>query len=353
MASIKKYATKQGTQWRVQYRSPDGKSRTKRGFDTKARAQAWADKNAVSIHDQDWIDPNAGKTTLTQLWNQWAPHQTHLAESSMKALTASWTTHIKPTFGDTPIRSLNAATLQQWVTDLAGRRSATTTHRAFGIIRSLTALALRDMLIRHDPTTGVQLPAKKPPKQTTITAQQVIELSKASKRYKSLILFLGFTGARWGEATALTVGDIDVKRGRATISKSVTGETKTRTTRTIAVPEIVLDAMKPDLKNKLPGALVWTQRDGNPVTTPSRRSWWHSAVDACMDTDPTFPEISPHDLRHAAASILISGGASVLIVQRQLGHASAKMTLDRYSHLFDADLDVVSDVVKMSSQAAK
>ena len=50
-----------------------------------------------------------------------------------------------------------------------------------------------------------------------------------------------------------------------------------------------------------------------------------------------------HDLRHAAASMMISAGANALVVQRQLGHSSAKMTLDKYSHLFDSDLDDIID----------
>lgn len=273
------------------------------------------------------------------------PHQTHLAELSRKALNASWRTHVKPVWGARRVRDLSPAGLQEWVTRLAEEKSPTVVHRAFGIIRSLVQVALRDGRIKRDPTVGVRLPAKKRAIQTTLTAAQVRALANASTRYKSLILFLGFTGARWGEATALTVGDVDVARGRATISKSVSGDTKTRQTRTIAVPQPVLDAMKPDLRGKLPSALVWTQRDGGPVSTPSRRSRWHSAVDACREADPEFPDVTPHDLRHAAASILISAGASVLVVQRQLGHASAKMTLDRYSHLFDSDLDAVSAAV--------
>lgn len=218
-------------------------------------------------------------------------------------------------------------------------------------------MAMLSGMTKHDPTAGVRLPSRKSGKITTLTAPQVITLAETSKRYKSLILFLGFTGARWGESTALTVGDVDVKRGRALISKSVTGTTKTKQTRSIAVPEHVLEAMKPDMANKLPKALIWTRDGANPVPTPSRRSWWHAAVGKCMATDPNFHEITPHDLRHAAASILISSGASVLVVQRQLGHASAKMTLDKYAHMFDADLDEVNDVmanvVEMSWDSAK
>lgn len=82
MSSIKSYKTSRGKAWRVQYRSPDGKSRTKRGFRTKNEAQAWADKNAASIHDQDWIDPNAGKVTINEMSRPWQANLTHLKPST-------------------------------------------------------------------------------------------------------------------------------------------------------------------------------------------------------------------------------------------------------------------------------
>jgi hypothetical protein len=41
-----------------------------------------------------------------------------------------------------------------------------------------------------------------------------------------------------------------------------------------------------------------------------------------------------YDLRHPAASLLIPEGASVKAVQKQLGHATASITLDTYGHLF-------------------
>ena len=53
---------------------------------------------------------------------------------------------------------------------------------------------------------------------------------------------------------------------------------------------------------------------------------------------PEFPTITPHDLRHTAASLAVSAGANVKAVQRMLGHAKASMTLDVYADLFDEDL---------------
>jgi integrase len=52
--------------------------------------------------------------------------------------------------------------------------------------------------------------------------------------------------------------------------------------------------------------------------------------------------LTPHEMRHTAASLAISAGANVKAVQRTLGHASAAVTLDVYSDLFDSDLDTVS-----------
>lgn len=53
--------------------------------------------------------------------------------------------------------------------------------------------------------------------------------------------------------------------------------------------------------------------------------------------------LTPHELRHTAASLAVSAGANVKAVQRLLGHASAAMTLDVYSGLFDDDLDAVAE----------
>lgn len=58
--------------------------------------------------------------------------------------------------------------------------------------------------------------------------------------------------------------------------------------------------------------------------------------------DPSIPRLTPHDLRHTAASLAISSGDNVEAVQQMLGHASAAMTLDTYADLFDDALDAVA-----------
>jgi integrase len=69
---------------------------------------------------------------------------------------------------------------------------------------------------------------------------------------------------------------------------------------------------------------------------------FNAAVRKFQKSDETFPRITPHDLRHTAASLAVSAGANMKAVQRMLGHAKASMTLDVYADLFDDDLDGVA-----------
>jgi integrase len=84
-------------------------------------------------------------------------------------------------------------------------------------------------------------------------------------------------------------------------------------------------------------------RGGVLLATNYRTRIFGPAVQNCQKADETFPRITPHSLRHTAASLAVSAGANVKAVQRMLGHAKASMTLDVYADLFDDDLDVVAD----------
>ena len=59
-----------------------------------------------------------------------------------------------------------------------------------------------------------------------------------------------------------------------------------------------------------------------------------------------------HDLRPTAASLAVQSGANVKAVQKMLGHASAAMTLDVYSGLFDDDLTALAERMDAASRAA-
>jgi hypothetical protein len=54
-------------------------------------------------------------------------------------------------------------------------------------------------------------------------------------------------------------------------------------------------------------------------------------------------DVTPHGLRHTAASLAIAAGATVVLLQRMLRHSSPTVTLIVYAHLFADDLDTVAD----------
>jgi len=63
------------------------------------------------------------------------------------------------------------------------------------------------------------------------------------------------------------------------------------------------------------------------------------------------PRLTPHGLRHTAASLAIAAGGNVKVVQQMLGHATANMTLDLYGHLFPDQLDDVADRLDVIDRA--
>ena len=83
-------------------------------------------------------------------------------------------------------------------------------------------------------------------------------------------------------------------------------------------------------------------RDDFLLTTSSGtvlrlRNWRRVVFDPAVRA-AGLTDVTPHDLRHTAASLAVASGATVEAVQRMLGDASAAMTLDVHSGLFDDDL---------------
>jgi integrase len=196
----------------------------------------------------------------------------------------------------------------------------------------------------------VKLPKRQHADRGYLSHAQVSALAKTVERQGEVVRFLAYTGVRWGEMAALRVCDFDMPRRRVNISRSVTesgglvwSTPKTWERRSVPFPAVLADELAPLMVRKGRDDLVFTDMRGGVL----RNSNWRArvfdpAVAACQQADDTFPTISPHDLRHTAASLAVSAGANVKAVQRMLGHAKASMTLDVYADLFDDDVDAVA-----------
>ena len=351
MASIKRYKTAKGTAWRVQYRSPDGRSRTKQGFRTKDQATAWADKNAVSVRENDWLDPNRGKALIGEIGEQWIQTLTHLKPSTQEITRQVWEGHVKPRWGNVPISAVTHSDVQAWVSGMG--LSPSWVRHCHGCLSQVLKVAVADGRIRKNPCEGVRLPRRETTVNVYLTPAQLQALADACYKHSELVWLLGTAGLRWGEAVALRPRDLDPLRGRIHITrnaakvgnKTVIGTPKSHEKRTVAVSKTVMEKIVGVAKQRGRDDLLWPSRTGTPLMAPGHDSWLDKAVKRCQADDPTFPRVTAHGLRHVAAGLLVNAGASVKVVQRQLGHKHASMTLDRYAELWDDGLDEISATV--------
>lgn len=349
--SIEKYETKAGIRWCVQYYKPDGTKSRKRNFRTKRAATQWELETITAIKKGVWIDPKKGEITFGQLGDEWIKRQTHLKPSSLRDLTTSWESRVKPYWGNRPIGSIRHTEVQSWISNLTNMRNGrplSPTGKAYALqcIHNILADAVRDGLIPTNPALEVKVPPKVRKNARYLTIQELRSLAAAVGQYEALILILGACGLRWGEAIALTPADIDFLRRRISITKNAVwvgtkvevGSPKTWENRTVPIPEFLIPPLDKAMRGKPPSALIFTNRNGGYLKRPSTRDgWWARAL-----KDAAIEPLTAHELRHTCASLAVRAGASVKALQAMLGHRSAAMTLDVYADLFDDELDSVA-----------
>ena len=346
MGSITAYATAAGKRFRVRYRKPDHAQTDKRGFRTKRDAELFLASVEVSKARGEFVDATAGRLTVGEIGADWIRHQDHLKPSSALPLEIAFRLHVSPRWAAIPVSGVQFSDVQNWVSNIDG--GATKVIRAYGVLAAILDVAVRDRRILSNPARGVKLPRKTHKEQRYLSHQQLHDLASASGHHQALILFLGYTGLRWGEAVGLRVRDIDLVRRRVNVEVNavevggaiVVGTPKTHKRRSVAFPAFLGDELRKCAHGRGPEALVFPSVNGDYLRRATRRerSWFTTALSTAG-----IDAMTVHDLRHTAASLAISSGANVKAVQRMLGHASAAMTLDVYSSLFDDDLDAVAN----------
>ncbi|MGH3262519.1 MAG: tyrosine-type recombinase/integrase, partial [Trebonia sp.] len=190
-----------------------------------------------------------------------------------------------------------------------------------------------------------------------LTIDQVDELADATGPSRVVILFLAYTGVRFGELAALRVRRLDFLRRRAAIAeavaevrgKSVFGTPKGHQERSVPIPVFLVEELAELVAGKEVDDLVFTAPKGGILRLQNfRHSVWEPAARSVG-----LGELTPHSLRHTAASLAIASGADVKVVQQMLGHKSATMTLDLYGHLYDDRLDEVAERMDAARRRAR
>ena len=131
--------------------------------------------------------------------------------------------------------------------------------------------------------------------------------------------------------------------------KLVWSEPKDHQRRTVPWPMFLDDEIRAAAAGKGPEDLLFPSTGGGALRVRNMRRDW---FDAAVRTAGVGP-LTPHELRHTAASLAVSAGASVLALQRMLGQDKPSTTLDVYSDLFDEDLDEVANRLSDSRKKSR
>jgi integrase len=340
-----------GKRWMARYVDDEGSERSK-AFDRKADAQAWVDDVTTKLSTGSYVAPRAGLVTVEEMYTSWLTTQGHLAPGTAATRRSAWRLHIVPRWGQMSVVDVKTSAVKAWVTQMISDEvGVATIIHAFGVLRQVLGAAVDDHRIPRNPCDGVKLPKSKHADRGYLSHTQVAALAAAIERLPEVIRFLAYTGLRWGEMAALRVQDFDMLRRRVNVSRSVTeagrltwSTPKTGERRSVPFPASLAEELAALMVGKGREELVFTNLRGGVLRGSNfRPRYFATAVEAVQRDDESFPSITPHDLRHTAASLAVSAGANVKAVQRMLGHAKASMTLDVYADLFDDDLDVVAD----------
>ncbi|MFT4051117.1 MAG: tyrosine-type recombinase/integrase [Microbacterium sp.] len=354
MGSVYAYTTAAGEKrYRIVYRRPDHSQTSERGFTRKRDAEQRLAEVEVSKGRGEYVNPADAAVTIGTLGAAWLKAKEQaLKPSTYRTLDAAWRVHVRPRWGTVAVGQVRHSDVRDWVASLSADRSATVVLRAYGILAGILDVAVRDRRIATNRARDLDnLPRKKGKDRVYLTHEQVAALAGASGKHSTLILTAAYTGLRWGELAGLRVQDVDADRRRLQVAQNAVrvgsivhvGTPKTHEQRSVPVPRFLVPLIVAECEGKTPSQLVFgdgTTHLLRPQAGSTSRSWFKNATEAAG-----VAKMSPHDLRHTAASLAISAGANVKAVQRMLGHASAAMTLDTYADLFDDDLDAVAEAL--------
>jgi integrase len=358
MATIETYETAAGKRYQVRYRTPERTQTKRRGFKTLRDAREFAYTVEVRKRAGSYVKPSAGKVVFGEVAESWLAGKVNLSASTRARYRSALDAHLLPAFESVPLCDLTPARIRRWIAGATVSSAAATVHKNYTVMHQVLAQAVADGRLAVNPAAELELPTIDETEKRFLTAAQIRELAEAAGQHRALVLLLGFTGLRFGEAAALKVGDIDLVHGRVRVHRSVTAVNgimvysapKSHQARTAALPQFLVDVLREHLTGCPPSALAFPDSRGGPMRLSNvRRRWWSRAV-----ADSGAPVgLCPHELRHSAASMAISAGANIKAVQKMLGHKSATLTLDRYGHLYTDELQSVADRLDLLHASAE
>jgi len=329
----------------------------RRSFYGKTRREA-QDKLRTALRDLDaGLDLSSDRQTVAQFLDKWlsASVKPSVKVKTYEGYESIVRIRVTPRIGRTHLAKLTALDLQALYTELANAGlSARSVHHTHRVLHRAFVQAVRWNLIARNPCDGAQGPRATRSEMMVWTPEEADAFLISTRQHPAHALYMLAltTGMRQGELLGLKWGDVDLSAGTLAVRRSlqrqrvaglVFEEPKTaRSRRSIRLCQRAIVALRAHhdrqaFDRRAAGSewkardLVFCHANGEPLDPSYQTTIFKKAVEAAG-----VPAIRFHDMRHTAATILLSRGVHVKLVSEMLGHATIVLTLDTYSHLIPA-----------------
>ena len=241
------------------------------------------------------------------------------------------------------LTELELNTFRLWLANQKEKGSSNSTiSRRSSTARVFSTWAFQKGLIDSDPAIRLispkvnkTLPKVLGQRQATVLMQTAANLEDEENsmalrmRDHAILEVLYSSGIRVGELTGLDIKDLDFSR----CTMRVIGKGNKERVVPFGQPakealRSYLDESRPEFINEKSGDALFVGSRGKRLDTRQVRRIVTSAILRVEGA----PNISPHDLRHSAATHMLEGGADLRIVQELLGHSSLATT-QKYTHV--------------------
>lgn len=361
-----------GMRWQARWVDHDGNERSK-SFSTKSLGNQHVRAVLAQLHTGTYADPLRSAVTFGAVADTWlkGKRAANRAAKTVAGYECLLDVVILPKWGQARLRDITHHDLQEWVTWLSSDPDARR-HRKNGddtaglsparviqahqVVSQILGYAVRAKYIATNPADHIQLPRKAVADKTALTHHQVAMLADESGEVATIVRTLAYTGTRFGECVALRVADVDVDRRRIRVGRSITGvrgqgrvegPTKTHQVRTVPILNAALaEELRHLIAGRDPSEFLFPGPDGASMSI----GWFRVRFDKAT-AKLGLTGVTPHTLRHAAGSLALASGASVVTVQKLLGHRNATTTMNVYAHQLPDDFDNLA--AAMDSAASK
>lgn len=225
--------------------------------------------------------------------------------------------------------------------------------QAYRFLHTGMAQAVSDGLILANPCAvkgASQRDARHRSERRVLSADELWALADAMpERYRAAVVVAFLSGLRAGELFALQRRHVDLTKGTLRVeqalalpgSGSVFSTTKSRAgVRAVVLPSVAVEVLAEHMALFTPAgrdALVFGTSSGRPVSNGHRSMMFGRARKAIGRDDLTW-----HDLRHSALTLVASTGATLPELMERAGHSTPRAAL-HYQHAADDSQRRIAD----------